>query len=306
MTTRRSLLSAAAVAPLVTAIVGSTQRAAGQDATPAGPPFEVEVERNVLYGEVDGQELLLDIYRPPTREQPRPAVVQIHGGGWTAMTLNRSDSFSTRPSKALAEQGYVVFNIDYRLTGSIAGENRWPAQLDDVQRAVRWLRANADRYGVDPERVGAYGHSAGGHLAAMLGLRDTRDTSADDLADYSSRVNAVVTISGDMDLTGPGIDAETVERLLGGTPDEVPDAYEDASPIRWVKPVPPPFLVIRGGTADSVPAVQVRSMVAALLEAGGLVASVEIPAADHMSIAEWNIAGPWASTFFAETLHPDR
>ena len=88
------------------------------------------------------------------------------------------------PARNLAPAGYVAFSIDHRLVNDGA-ENRWPAQLDDVQRAVRWVRAHAADYGVDPERVASYGWSSGAHLATMLGVRDTRDNSDPALADYS-------------------------------------------------------------------------------------------------------------------------
>ena len=214
-----------------------------------------------------------------------------------------------QPATALAEDGYVTFNVEYRLTGDPAAEHLWPAQLDDAQRAVRWVRENADRYGVDPERVGAYGHSAGGHLAALLGVRETHDTSDPALADASSRVNAVVTIAGHLDLSIPypgEFDRMSLVALLGGTPDEVPEAYEDASPITWVDEESAPFLVIHGGADPLNPVEHARQMVDALHEADVEVISVELPTADHFSIAEWSIAGPWTRTFFAVTLQPER
>jgi acetyl esterase/lipase len=213
------------------------------------------------------------------------------------------------PALALAEDGYVTFNVDYRLTGDPAGEHLWPAQLDDVQRAVRWVRANADRYGVDPNRVGAYGHSAGGHLAAMLGVREVRVTGDPELADSSSRVNAVVTIAGQMDLgiPYPGVfDRQALVALLGGTPDEVPEAYRDASPITWVDAKSAPFLIIHGGADPMIPVEHARQMADALHVDEVEVVSIEIPTGDHFLVAEWSVAGPWTRTFFAVTLHPER
>ena len=94
----------------------------------------------------------------------------------------------------LARSGFVAFSVDYRLFNGTV--NLWPAQLDDVQRAVRWIRANAAKYRVDPNRIGAFGHSAGAQLAALLGMEDTRDNSDPSLAKYSSKVQAVVDVSG--------------------------------------------------------------------------------------------------------------
>src|SRR5215207_90919 len=176
--------AAVTVAPMLASPFGAPRRAAAQEATPSGSRDAIEQEVDVVYGEADGQELLLDISRPPARETPRAAVLLFHGGAWMVGTAGRESM--AQPATALAEDGYVAFNVEYRLTGDPASEHLWPAQLDDAQRAVRWVRANADRYGVDPERVGAYGHSAGGHLASLLGVREARDASDPDLAGFSS------------------------------------------------------------------------------------------------------------------------
>ena len=160
-------------------------------------PLAVEVERAIPYGEVDGAELLLDVHRPPTRDAPRPAVLLFHGGGLAFGDRAWMDEWAT----PLAEAGYVAFTISYRFLGD-DGSNRWPTQLDDAQRAVRWVRANAADYGVDPERVCAFGHSSGAVLSAHLGTRETRDNADAALADQSSRVQCVVDIAGGaMDLT---------------------------------------------------------------------------------------------------------
>ena len=100
-----------------------------------------------------------------------------------------------------AQSGFVAVAADYRLFNAKDSVNRWPAQLDDVQRAVRWVRANAAKYGVNPERLGVFGHSAGAQLASLLGMEDTRDNSDPALAKYSSRVQAVVDASGPTDFT---------------------------------------------------------------------------------------------------------
>lgn len=282
-------------------------RATAQEATPSVLPGAIELETDVVYGQAGGQDLLLDITRPAAGDAPRAAVLLFHGGAWMVGTAGRESM--ARPATALAEEGYVAFNVEYRLTGDPAGNHLWPAQLDDAQRAVRWVRANADRYGVDPDRVGAYGHSAGGHLAALLGVRETRDTGDPELAGYSSRVSCVTTIAGHLDLRIPypgEFDRQSLVALLGGTPDEVPDAYQDASPITWVDAESTPFLIIHGGADDMNPVVHARTMATALQQAGVEVISVEQPTGDHFSVAEWEIAGPWARTFFAVELHSER
>lgn len=268
---------------------------------------DVQVEEDVAYGEADGQPLLLDVYRPPARDTPRPAVILIHGGGWTAGYGSRADM--AQPARELADAGYVAFTIAYRLLDGEPGHNVWPAQLADVQRAVRWVRANADRYGVDPERICSYGHSAGGHLAAMLGVRDTRDNSDPALADVSSRVNCVVDLAGDMDLAIPypnAVDTEIVTGLLGGAPEEAPDAYSDASPLAQVDEETVPFLIFHGQRDTINPIEHSRRMVAALHEAGVEVVYVEIPDADHFTWGTWSAVGPFTLVFLERHLTPAR
>src|SRR4051794_12416390 len=146
--------------------------AAGRAAAQDGTPIPTEIVWDIVYGTIDGEDLELDVRLPPSRAEPRPAVILIHGGGLVQSGPTRIAH--NHAAEALAAAGYVSFNIDYRLFQD-DGTNPWPAQLDDVQRAVRWVRANAALYGVDPARIGAFGVSSGGQLAAFLGTRETRD-----------------------------------------------------------------------------------------------------------------------------------
>jgi acetyl esterase/lipase len=265
----------------------------------------VETQRGVAYGEMDGEQLLLDAYLPPAREAPRPAVILIHGGGWTSGS--RSDMGVA--AKELAEAGYVAFSIDHRHLDTVMAQNLWPAQLDDVQRAVRWVRTRAREYGVDPERLGAYGWSAGGHLAAMLGVRDTRANSDPDLAAYPSRVNCVVCLAGDVDFSVPQTDATFGQDLavfLGGTPEEQPEAYRDASPLTWVDAMSAPFLIIHGGLDDAILIDQSRRMATALNEAGVAVGYIALPSVSHNGVGTWDITGPLTLAFLEMQLHPGR
>ena len=140
----------------------------------AGKPQETEVK------------LKLDVYEPDGFSGKRPGVVVVHGGGW--FSGDKGDPFYVAQCKCLADKGFVAYSINYRL----APVYHYPAQVDDVQRAVRWIRANADTYHLDPERLGGMGDSAGGHLVSLLGTRDTRDNSDSSLAAFSSRVACVV------------------------------------------------------------------------------------------------------------------
>ena len=257
-------------------------------------------ERGVVYGTTEHQPLLLDVFRPPARSAPRPGVVLVHGGGmWTGSRADMAD-----PARQLARAGYVAVCVDYRLVDATIGRHRWPAQLDDVQRAVRWVRANAGRYGVDPGRVGAYGWSAGGQLAALLGTRDTRDP-ASPLAAYPSRVACVVDLAGDVDLAAyrspPALDE--VVALLGGTPAQVPERYRDVSPLSWIDARTAPFLVVHGAPDDVVPVAQSRRLVSALHAARVDVEYVELPDAGHGDL-DWSRVGPAALAFLGRHLRP--
>jgi acetyl esterase/lipase len=260
----------------------------------------INVERGVVYGAVAGESLLLDVYRSLPHANPRPAVVLVHGGGmWTG-----SRAHMEHPARQLAEAGYVAFSVDYRLVDDAAGRHRWPAQLDDVQRAVRWVRAHAADYGVDPERVGAYGWSAGGQLAALLGTRDTRDVTAP-MASSSSRVTCVVDLAGDVDLAAYTHPPELHEAIAlpGGTVQEVPEHFRDSSPLTWIDRRTAPFLVIHGDQDDVVPIEQSRRLVAALRLAGVETEYVELAEAGHDDLI-WDRVGPETLAFLARHLRP--
>lgn len=224
------------------------------------------VENDVVYGEAGGQKLLLDVYQPTVEGKNRPAIILVHGGGWSGGDKKEFADLG----KGLAGQGYVAFSIDYRL--ATAEANKYPAQLDDTQRAVRWIRANADKYGVDPKRLGAVGDSAGGHLVALLGTRDTRDNSDLALAHYSSRVQCVVDMFGPTDFTAQEplspVGMSILVNFLGKTPQAAPDLYRAASPINYVDKTSAPFLIFHGTADPLVPIAQSQRLYDALRKAG--------------------------------------
>ncbi len=303
---RRTALTGVAGGVLGVAFPRPAIHASAQDASPDPGPDGVSVEYGVVYGEIQGRPLLLDVYRPADRDVPRPAVLVFHGGGWTYGISGPSDM--EVPARALATAGYVTFNVSYRRTGDPAGEYIWPDQLDDVQRSVRWVRANAAMYGVDPDRIGAYGHSAGAHLASMLGVRETRDDSDATLAGISSRVSWVVALAGQFDLTIPysnDFARDAVVALLGGGLEDVPDAFGDASPVTWTGAESASFLIIHGGADDQIMPIQARTMVGALQSATVDVVYAALAHADHFTVAAWPISGPWSLTFFDLNLRPD-
>ncbi len=176
----------------------------------------------------------------------------------------------------LARSGFVAFSVDYRLLQG--KQNRWPAQLDDVQRAVRWVRANAAKYGVNPERIGAFGHSAGAQLAALLGMVATRDNSDPALAKYSSRVQAVVDVSGPTDFTADH-DAEGVgflENFLGTDYSTHPEVWRAASPVFHVAKGDAPFLIVHGTQDQNVPIAQSQELFEKLQAAGVPVSFIKV------------------------------
>jgi len=231
------------------------------------------IQRDLVYKRVNGAVLTLDLYCPEKVSGPLPVIVWIHTGGWSRGRKERC------PAAALVQDGYAVASIDYRLTTTAP----FPAQIEDCKAAVRWLRANASTYHLDPDHIGAWGHSAGGHLAALLGtsggVRELEGTG--DNMSYSSRVQAVCVVSGPGDLlqlyrsaTGPsGAEMNpkvkpALEALIGGAVEENKTKAMAASPIHYVSKDAPPFLIIHGENDSMVPVAQAESFAAALKAAG--------------------------------------
>jgi acetyl esterase/lipase len=249
---------------LAAAFLAAGAQQTSSSSTASTQPASVSVQQDVTYGTVGGQKLLLDVYQPENRGgRPRPAIVLIHGGSWSSL----DKSMMKGMGNFLARSGFVAVSVDYRLLRG--DENRWPAQLDDVQRAVRWLRANAATYNVDPNHIGAFGHSAGAQLAALLGMEDTRDNSDTALAKYSSRVQAVVDVSGPMDFVpGKQHGDEGMAELLGGSYEKIPDVWRDASPVYHAAKSDAPFLIVHGTQDNVVPIAQAEELYQKLQAAG--------------------------------------
>jgi acetyl esterase len=225
----------------------------------------VRLERNLTYGAAGRQRLLLDAYLPGVKGVSRPAVIFVHGGGWQsgdkAAFAPGEQSFAPSATR-LVQLGFVVFSVNYRLAASA----QYPAGVDDVAAAIRWIRGHAGRFGVDPRRLGLFGASAGGNLAALAA---TRGQGA---LDTGARVRAVVSWSGPMDLTL--FDAELgcpsrhpfVESYIGCTPSDCPGRYRAASPVTQVDRTDPPIL-LADSTSEIVPLAQAREMAARLTAA---------------------------------------
>lgn len=227
---------------------------------------EAEFIRDVEYCKGGGRALRLDIIRPfPAPREPMPAVIWIHGGAW------REGDKSQTPLLPLAQRGYFTASINYRLSDDAP----FPAAVEDCKCAVRWLRANAEKYHVDPDRIGAWGASAGGHLAELLattaGLPEFE--GAGGWKDASSRVSAVVSFFGPSDFTrgwagfSPGVLAAGIA-FLGGGPEQRADVYRRASPITHVSKNAAPMLLVHGDADRVVPLEQSTRMAEALKAAG--------------------------------------
>ncbi len=270
------------IAPLLTTLFSASLACALPSQVPGTPPpvstpqsgaGSASVQENVPYASVNGSELRLDVYEPAGRgTETHPAVLLIHGGGWTSFDKSTMHGMG----QFLARSGFVAFSVDYRLCHG--AENRWPAQLDDVQRAVRWVRANAAKYGVNPDHVGAFGHSAGAQLAALLGMEETRDNSDPALAKYSSRVQAVVDVSGPSDFTtdhDPDGDA-FLANFLGADYSKHPEVWREASPAFHVSKVDAPFLIMHGTQDPDVPMSQSQELFEKLQSAGVPVSLIKV------------------------------
>jgi acetyl esterase/lipase len=228
----------------------------------------VDVTNGVVFGDGGGRALKLDIVRPKVApEMPMPVVIWIHGGGWRG-----GNSKGGIPRlMPFAERGYFCASLEYRLSG----EAVFPAQIEDVKCAIRFLRSKAKEYHLDPDRIGVWGGSAGGHLAALLG-------TAGDVAElegkgghqnFSSRVAAVCNWFGPADMVrmletsnANGLDA--VSKLIGGSLAEKKETAVKASPLTYVTRDDPPFLIMHGGKDTTVPVQQSELLHAALEKAG--------------------------------------
>lgn len=225
-------------------------------------------EFDLPFAQVGDETLRLDLSLPTTSDGPFPVVLCLHGGGWVAGSRKQM----THTLEVLARRGYVACAPDYRL----APQHRWPACLHDCKAAVRWLRAHAGKYGLDPSRIGVVGLSAGGHLACLLGVTDPRDglEGTGGNLDRSSAVQAVVSLSGPTDLTSAmlhsmEVRSRNLEPLLGGPPEAKADLYRQASPALYQPRTPPPFLLIHGGKDPIVPPSQATTFAEKLRQSGG-------------------------------------
>jgi acetyl esterase/lipase len=222
------------------------------------------VEKNIVYGQAGGEKLLMDMYYPDEAHGAVPAILYVHGGAW--MKGNKELGKNNMDVQELLGRGYIVASINYRL----APEYRFPAQIEDVKCAVRYLRANAARFGIDTERIGAMGGSAGGHLVALLGTSDNDDfNNSGGTTGQSARVQAVADMFGPADLTAElGNNNISVLMQVYGTTNKDSNVLKDASPVTYASADDPPFLILHGDKDNVVPLIQSQLLYEALKKMG--------------------------------------
>ncbi|MCX5536201.1 alpha/beta hydrolase [Streptomyces sp. NBC_00006] len=236
----------------------------------------VRALRGVPYADVEGaRPLELDLWLPASAD-PAPLVLFVHGGAWRRGRRDdmgvRTRGWAPGPFEQLAAAGLAVACVDYRLSG----EATFPAPLEDLRSALRWLGLRADELGIDPERTVVWGESAGGHLASLLAL--THD---------EPRLAGAVIWYGPADLTtarppfDPASPATPEALLLGDAPASVPELADAASPLKRVHADAPPFFVVHGEADSMVSCSHGRDLADALRAAGAPVELRTVPGADH-------------------------
>ena len=277
---RRTSPLAALLVALITIPLGHADPASAPLESPVGV-----VHRDLAYVPAGHERQKLDLYLPEQEGplEPFPVLVWIHGGAW------RSGTKEDDVPAAYVHDGYAVASVGYRLSQHAP----FPAQLEDVKAAVRWLRAHADEYGLNADQIAAWGASAGGHLAALLGTTGELDTfDVGPHLSHSSRVQAVVDYYGPTDFLQ--MDAQRIpgsmehnppdspeSELIGGPIQTLPLKTARANPVTYVSPGDPPFLIIHGDLDRLVPYQQSLLLEYALEQAGVPVELYLVKGAGH-------------------------
>jgi len=206
----------------------------------------VQIESNLIYKSIGERNLKLDLFFPNSSEKPIPIVIFIHGGGWRS----GDKSFQHPLANEVASQGYLCATIEYRLSP----EAKYPAAVQDIKSAIKWLKKNAERYIADSSKVTLLGCSSGGHLAALCGVTNNlqKFEPSDFLSDISAKVKAVIDIDGILDFTHPAESGKDTSELypsvgklwLGETYRENPKLWIEASPLKYISKSSPAFLFV--------------------------------------------------------------
>ena len=218
----------------------------------ASPPTPkgVKIKKDIVYSRIGTRKLVLDIFYPKKSKQKNPAVLMIHGGGWRS----GDRSHNTPTAKLLADNGYVAVSAEYRLST----EATYPAAVQDLKTAVRWMRANARKYKIDTSKIATWGCSAGGQLAALLGTTngDAKFEGVGGYQNYSSNIQAIVDVDGTLAFihpeSGEGNDSKgksAATYWFGFSKTERPDLWHEAAPLNHVSSKTPPILFINSSVS---------------------------------------------------------
>ncbi len=241
-----------------------------------------KMQQDLIYAKVGERLLSLDLYGSNVSNN-KPLIVWIHGGAW------RTGNKSSMPLKSLVKDGFSVASIDYRLTP----EARFPANVHDIRAAIRYLRANSEDLGINAKIIVIAGASAGGHLAALVGVTNEHAALEGDLGehlDVSSDVQAIVSFYGASNLTtilsqstphGLGVRIPALQLLLGAQPEKAVDLAKLASPVFHVESSDPPLLLIHGDQDPQMPINQSHELVGVYHQAGAVVSMEVIHGAAH-------------------------
>lgn len=265
---------------------------------------KVVIETDVEYAKAGDVSLKLDVYKPiATSLQTRPCIVWIHGGGWQN---GDKSSGAARVGRFVASGDYVGVSVGYRFTDVAS----WPAQIYDCKAAIRYIRANAAKLGIDPNKIGVWGASAGGHLVSVLGTSGDVEELEGELGttNVSSRVNCVVDFCGPADFPRLGPNApkvnepgQSVYKLFNGPMKDRMDIARQASPVTYVSKDDPPFLIVQGTADPLVPLDQSVWFHAAQKNVGMNTTLIKIEGGGH-SISGSEIDARVASFFERELL----
>lgn len=257
-------------------ILGISGAAAQPGRQPTGDATDIDRINAIEFARAADERLLLDMYLPKNVTEP-PLLVWVHGGGWSR------GARSPVPTVAFVNEGYAMASVDYRLSGTA----QFPAQTHDIKAAIRYLRAQAEEYGYDASRIGILGASAGGHLAALVGVTNGHEALEGNVGEHldrSSSVAAIVSYFGASNLTtildqstprGLDIRVPALNALLGGPPDERGDLARLASPVFHVDANDPPLLMLHGDQDPQMPINQSHEL-QGVYEAHGLTVQLEV------------------------------
>lgn len=268
-------------------------------------PDDVTIVPDISYREGGSKAWKLDLVMPKEKgDKPRPGIVFVHGGGWSSG--DKRAGIFLQGAISYAQKGYVCITVNYRLVG----EAPFPACIHDVKNAVRWFRANAEKYNLDPDRLGAFGNSAGAHLVCMLGLvkKDAGLEGDGPYQDQSSLVQAVCAAATPTDflLFGSGTEqrARPGGRFAGMSAKEIEELARKSSPISHVRKDAPPMLLFQGTKDNTVNVKHSDTFVEALKKAGAKdVTYHRIDGAGHGVFNQHkDKSGPAMEKFFARVL----